>query len=114
MHRRGFVSILGATILAGCSALGQLGEPLEITDAETESTALGNVIANVTIENTISETHSGTLIGQVDVDGGDTYTESRQITVPGDETNSYRLEFDIDVRDSLSGSQYQFSAEIDQ
>lgn len=101
---------LGATTaIAGCSSL--LGE-LEVTNIEAASTPFGNVELLVTVENTAFTTRSGELTGQVDIEGGDTYTKSRSIQIQADDTNEYTFEFDIALGESLTGSSYTYDAWI--
>jgi len=115
MQRREFISKTGTagiavsvTALAGC-----LGGGLEVEDTEARVTGFGNVIVRVLVANSSSSSKSGTLLGQVDANGGDTYTERREITVTGDGSNTYDLEFDIAASDSLSASSFEYSAEIE-
>ena len=114
-------SVLGSVatgtvaLLAGCSGSGGGGivGGLTIDDTSAETTAFGNVVLTVAISNTSGSSKTSTLIGQVDVSDGDTYTENREITVPGDDSNTYELEFDIDFSESLSASEYEYSAHLE-
>lgn len=118
--RRAFLigSIVPATgLLAGCSAveealpIGDDGESdLQITGTDSRGTSFGNIELGVRVENTSSDTQSGTLVGQVNVDGGDTYTQSRSITVPGGQANTYTLGIDIPISRSLAGGSYTYDA----
>ena len=115
MERRDYIkSAIGSTVLpitlAGCSATGLVGG-LEVTGIDSTSTSFGNVIITARVENTSTEPISGELVGQVKLDTN-TYTESRNITVSPQESSSYQLEFDINLRDSLSGYQYTTEAWI--
>lgn len=121
MNRRGMLksaagvaSAGGLASIAGCSESTQnaiSSGGLEITDTESENTAFGNVVVHVMVQNTASSSKSATLVGQVDVEGGDTYTDQRDISVMGEDSNSYELEFDIDF--SLSASSYHYSAQLE-
>lgn len=97
--------------IAGCAGGGS---SLSVEDIQAQNTSFGNVIVAVLVANDGSESGSGTLIGQVDMDGGDTYTESRSITVASGDSNTYELEFDIDLGESLSGGSYEYSARIEE
>lgn len=115
MERRDYIkSAIGSIVLpitlAGCSATDLVGG-LEVTGIDSTSTSFGNVIITARVENTSTEPVSGELVGQVKLDTN-TYTESRNITVSPQESSSYQLEFDINLRDSLSGSQYTTEAWI--
>ena len=115
--RRSVLSAVSAgtvALLAGCSASGNgFGGGLTVDDTVAETTAFGNVVLTVAVSNTSGSSKTGTLIGQVDISGGDTYTERRGISVDGEGANTYELEFDIDISDSLSASEYEYSARIE-
>lgn len=114
MKRRTFVAVLGLGTLAGClERVGLDGGGLSVADARTELTDGGNVLGIVTVENTDSETRSGTLLGQLDFENADVYTQRREVTVPGDRSNTYELEFAIEDPASLQGEPYTFSADIE-
>jgi|GEM_PF-773389 hypothetical protein len=103
-------------VLAGCSGSdggGGIGGGLTVDDTSAETTAFGNVVLSVAVSNTSGSSNSDTLIGQVDMTGGDTYTERRDITVDGEQSNTYELEFDIDFSESLSASEFEYSARIE-
>lgn len=103
------------TLLAGCSGDGDvaLGGGLTIDDTSAETDAFGNVVLTVAVSNTSGSSKSSTLIGQVDISEGDTYTETRDISVAGEDSNTYELEFDIDFAESLSANQYEYSARLE-
>ncbi|WP_256393592.1 hypothetical protein [Natronoarchaeum rubrum] len=118
MHRRRFVRVATAGLavpLAGCSDSpgGGLGGGLEVTDVQSSTTLAGNVDLSVQVSNTSSDSASATLYGEVDIEGGDTYTESRSVTVSPDGSNSYELSFDIDFSESLSASSYEYQAWVE-
>lgn len=114
MNRREFglksaLAIGGIATLAGCSEVADdVTGGLEIADTQSGTTAFNNIRVVVLVQNTASGSRSGTLIGQVDIEGGDTFTERRSITVPGEGSNSYELGFDIDLSDQISGGQYRY------
>lgn len=113
-NRRSVVSGVCATIgaLAGCSSSG-LGGGLSIENVNAESTSFGNVVLTVSVSNSSSSSKSSTLLGQVDVTGGDTYTKRREITVTGDGSSTFELTFDIALSESLSATEYEYSAELE-
>lgn len=94
----------GALILAGCSSV--FGG-LEIVEFNSEVTSFGNIVVRVLVNNSGSSSAGARLVGQVDIQDGDTYTESRNITVLGGESNTYILRFDISLGDTLSGERYE-------
>lgn len=98
-----------ATILTGCS---QVTGGLEVSSTDSRTTAFGNVEVLAVVENTSGDTKSGTLQTQVDIQGGDTYTERENITVMGESSNSYTITHDVGLGDSLSAESYEYSAEI--
>lgn len=100
------ISVVG---FAGCSALGGL----EVESVNAQTTTFGNVKLQVVVANNSSDTESGTLVGQVDIKGGDTYTEQQSVTVPGNAANSYTLSFNIGLGDSLTADSFEYSAQIE-
>lgn len=122
MRRRNLVKSIGAVagigLIAGCSEFTKsagIGEQsdLEITDTDAQATTFGNVRLGVMVVNRGEKSGSATLAGQVDVQGGDTYTKRREITVSAGDSNSYTLEFDIDFAESLSADRFQYSARLE-
>lgn len=115
MNRRGFGKVALATIgsisIAGCSEVA--GGSLEVSDMDSHSTTWGNVVIRAMVVNNSTDSISGTLFGEVDVRGGDTYTESRSILVRGNDSSSYKLEFDVRAGESISGAQYEYSAWVE-
>lgn len=115
---KGFGVILSSGFMAGCSELGESTglveqSDLQISDTEAQSTTFGNVRLGVMVVNRGEKSGSATLVGQVDVQGGDTYTNRREITVAAGDSNSYMMEFDIDFSESLSAEKYQYSARLE-
>lgn len=115
MERRKFLqlSASGLTVstigIAGCGAIGGL----EIADMDSQTTALGNIEVLALVENTGGSSQDGELVTQVDIDGGDTYTEREVVTVAGDSSNSYTHSHDISFSASLSAERYEYSANIE-
>jgi len=110
MDRRRFLGLVPVAVglVTGCS---QLSGGLEIADASIASPVAGTIRMTVVVENTTPFSKSATLISRVDVDGGDTYTKRREITVPEDASRSYEFEFDADP-DAMADGGHEFSAEL--
>lgn len=112
--RRSVVSGVCATTLAavaGCSS--GIGGGLSVETVNARSTSFGNIVLTVSVSNSSGSSKSRTLIGQVDVSGGDTYTKRRTITVTADSSNTFELTFDIALSESVSASQYDYSVELE-
>ena len=102
--------------IAGCSGSGNgggIGGGLSVDTVDSQTTSFGNVVLTVSVSNSSGSSKSNTLMGQVNISGGDTYTQRRNITVPGESSNTFELEFDIDFSESLSASEYEYSAQIE-
>jgi len=116
MKRRHVLRASGAGVtaaavgLAGCG--GFLGG-LEVASVESRTTALGNVEVSVVVENTSGSSQTGELVTQVDVEGGDTYTERQEVTVPGNAENSYAVTHDLSLSESLTADSYEYNASIE-
>lgn len=108
----GTVGIVGA--LAGCSelesAVNESSSGLNIEDTDARNTSAGNLEIGALVENSAPDTKSKTLVGQVDIEGGDTYSSRTSITVPGNDTRTYTMTVDIPVSRSISGGRYQYDA----
>ncbi len=119
LNRRTVISNAGVGVLAtvaGCSGsdgTGGIGGGLSVESVNAQTTSFGNVVLTVSVSNSNSSSKSSTLVGQVDVSGGDTYTERREITVTGDSSSSFELEFDIAISESLSSDQYEYDAQLE-
>jgi len=112
----GLLSVGGLTALSGCSDAandisngGNTGS-LSVTDKSSDTTAFGNVVVRAVVANSGENAKSGTLVGQVEIEGGDTYTKRRNITVQGGHSSGFELKFDIDFGESLSGAKYRYNA----
>jgi hypothetical protein len=93
------------TSLGGC-----LSQSLSIQEIEDDTTEAGTITALVAVANDGSSATSAQLTVQCNVISGDTYTKTRQITVVGSRTNTYRFEFD--VQDSEVDNRYEIAASI--
>lgn len=101
--------------LAGCSGrLRAVTGGLKIENVDSRTTSLGDIVLTVTITNDSGSSKSSTLIGQVDISGGDTYTQRRDVTVTGDSSNTFELGFDVALSESLSANQYEYNTELEE
>lgn len=113
MDRRTFVQRAGSIALAGSVAgCSSVTGGLSVSSVNHYITSFGNVALMITVENSASDRRSGTVLGQVDVDGGQLYTKRRPVTVAGNDFVSLEMSFDIALSESLSGNQFTYSAQI--
>lgn len=98
------------TSLAGC---GSAGGGLEVVDQNARTTSFGNIEIEALVENSGSDVENGTLVGEVTLNEGRNYAETRDITVPSDTTQTYEIGIDIEITDSLSGSRFEYRAYIE-
>lgn len=80
---------------------------------DANSTAFGNVEIVAEVRNHGSETQTGTLVGEVDLDDGSTHTERTSVTVTGGQTDEHSVTIDLPISESLSGGRYQYDAWIE-
>jgi len=115
MQRRSYLKLSATGLVTSTVGLAGCGSPggLEIADTEAQGTALGNIEVTALVENTAGSSQDGELVTQVDIEGGDTYTERESVTVAGDSSNSYTHTHDIAVSESLSAERYEYSASIE-
>lgn len=119
MNRRSLVRTLATftfgTAIAGCTETIEdtqedLQSDLRVYAMDAETTAFGNIVMAVGVENRGSARGSEMLWGEVDIEGGDTYQKSQQISVGPQESKRFEFDFDIDLSESLSGSSYSYDA----
>lgn len=102
------------TALGGCSeAERAVSGGLSVVEARGEPTTFGNAEITVTVENTASESKSGTLNVEVELDNGQTYTKSRYIRVPGESTDTFEFTIDISIVDAFSSNEGTLDAWIE-
>ncbi|WP_248516693.1 hypothetical protein [Salinarchaeum laminariae] len=104
-------------LFSGCAGILEEADKavsgeLKVVSRDSRNTAMGNVEIGAQIQNTGSDSKSGTLVAQVDVEGGDTHTQRKSVTVPGDQLRSYTVSIDIPMSDSLTGFEYRYDAWI--
>lgn len=97
------------TVTAGCtgSSSGNSGPDLQIADRNAEITTFGDVVATVTVVNEGDESGTGEVRVEVELDAGETYSESKVVRVGPDETQTYEIEIDIGAVDALASSEAQ-------
>lgn len=113
MLRRGYLAGLVAlpgVAVAGCA---EVTGGLEVVAIDSRETTFGNIQILARVENHGSDTETGTLAGEVDLDNGSSYTERTSVTVPGDTISTESVSIDIPVSTSLSGGRYQYDASIE-
>lgn len=96
--------VIASALVAALLAVGCLGgfgaqSDLRVTDIDGDWTEGGTLEIQVTVLNAGSAGGTGTVVVQADVDGGDTYTDRRDVTLPagGSETFSVAFEPPADV-----------------
>lgn len=81
------VGVIGLfTPLAGC---GFDSGALEVTNVEAEVTSEQNVQLTIDVQNTFSESRTGTLTAEVDVNDGERYTNARQVNLPAESSDTF-------------------------
>lgn len=103
-----------AAVLPGCASSSSLGSSLEVSDTDSSTTMGGNIRLRAMVVNDSSDSASGTLYGEIDVQGGDTYTKTRGVTISPNRSNSYDLKFDIRLSESISGARYEYTAWVEE
>lgn len=96
--------IVSLVLIAGCS--GGVGGGLEIAAQDADTTAFGNVVITVTVENTAQEPREGSVFCEVDV-GGRVYEQSEFVTVGSESRTTIQLEYDIPLSDYGEGGEYR-------
>lgn len=100
----------GLVTLAGCSGSSQDANGLSVEDTDTRSTTFGNIVVAVLVENITDDTKSARLHAEVDVDGGNLYEESDDISVTSGGREKFQLKFDISAEESMNAEQYEYRA----
>lgn len=98
------VLVASSVAFAGCTS----GPQLEVSDTEAQATAFGNVNVYAAVTNSGEERGSATLKAQVELDSGNTYTKTKQVTVGPRDSNTYTFKFDIPLTESLSTEQFTY------
>lgn len=106
-------------VLGGCSEFQSTieeetgaGGDFSVVSSDAESTDFGNVNVAARVENTYSDSRSGTLVAQAELERGDTFTAERSVDVPSEQTRDYTVGIDIPISDSLTGFSYRHDAWI--
>ncbi|WP_083252614.1 hypothetical protein [Haladaptatus sp. W1] len=113
LRKGGLLLLTGVmTSLSGCGGIIKgVTSPLEVTSKDARSTSFGNVIVTARVSNQSDERQSGTLWGEVNIDGGSSYEESVYVTVPPNSDKDYEIKFDIKF--SEFGEQYTYDAWVE-
>lgn len=113
MNRRGMLArtALASALLVATSGCAQFLGELNIVDASIDSPSPGRFVLTVVVENTAPLLQSGTLIGRIDTDSGETRTKQQNISVPSNSSTSFEFEFGSGS-DTLTNQSVEYSAEI--
>lgn len=117
-RRRYMVGSIVPTIglLSGCSTLESIVDEatpgLEVVATDARWTTFGNVEVAARVENSASDSKSGTLAAEVNIQGN-TYTSRKAITVPGETVQDFTVTVDIPISDSISGGSISYDASIE-
>jgi hypothetical protein len=103
--RRLSVVSLAAVFLVASGCLGSFGEEsdLRVTEIDGDWTESGTLEILVTVRNAGSVEGTGTVVVQADVDGGDTYTDRRDVTLPAGGSETFSVEFEPPADEAGSG-----------
>lgn len=116
-NRRAFLLATASGVAlatAGClNEIQQMASDLNIADVESQTTVTGGIELIVAVENAGSSREDGVLAGEVDIQGSDTLTETRNISVGAESVNTFTLSFSPDVSDRVSSSQFSYDVWLD-
>lgn len=113
-HARAASAVVLIGVVGGCSeATEKVTGGLSVVEAQGETTTWGDAKIMVTVENTASESKSGTLYVELSLDNGETYSESRYIRLPGGSSDTYEFTVDISIFDSLSSTEGSIDAWVE-
>lgn len=107
--KKGMIGVAATIPLAGCVA----GSGMDIEDVDTRTTTFGNIIVAVLVVNRTDEKQSETIVAEVDIDGGNLYTERKTVSLPPNTKDKVEIKFDIDLSESLSATRYEYNAEFE-
>lgn len=85
------------------------GPDLQIADRDAEITTFGNVVATVTVVDEGDEAGTGEIWVEVDLNAGDTYSESEIVRLEPDDTQTYEIEVNIDAVDALASDEAEIN-----
>lgn len=120
VHRRsvvrwGFATLVTGAVgtIAGCLGSGpngsSSGPDLQIADRNAEITTFGNVVATVTVVNEGDEAGTGEVWVEVNLNAGDTYSESKVVRLEPDETQTYEIEVNVGAVDALASDEAEIN-----
>lgn len=113
MNRRSVLSTtatLSIASVAGCASAFNEPAQAEVTDSSWEWGVPFELTVLATVYNQGGSSYSGTLVVQAEP-GGVTYTERRGITVRPGDSNTFRVEFQVDSGDYGEPGQYEVRLE---
>lgn len=99
--------------IAGClgsdSNGSSSGPDLQIADRDAEITTFGNVVATVIVVNEGDEAGTGEVWVEVDLNAGDTYSESEVVRLEPDDTQTYEIEVNVGAVDALASDEAEIN-----
>lgn len=113
--RWGFATLGTSAVgtMAGClgsdSNDSSSGPDLQIADRDAEITTFGNVVATVTVVNEGDEAGTGEVWVEVDLNAGDTYSESEVVRLEPDDTQTYEIEVNVGAVDALASDEAEIN-----
>lgn len=97
---------------AGClgsDSNSSSGPDLQIANRDADITPLGNVVATVTVVNEGNEAGTGEIWVEVDLNAGDTYSESEVVRLEPDDTQTYEIEVNVGAVDALASDEAEIN-----
>lgn len=85
------------------------GPDLQIADRNAEITTFGNVVATVTVVNEGDEAGTGEVWVEVNLNAGDTYSESEVVRLEPDDTQTYEIEVNVGAVDALASDEAEIN-----
>lgn len=111
-NRRTFLLVVASGTVggtAGClDEVNELVSDLEIVAMDANATSTGGVELVAEVENHGSSRQEAVLAGEVDIQGSETLTDSEEISVGAERSNTFTLSFSPSASDRLSGSEFTY------
>jgi len=95
--------VVAALVAAGCLGSGGDEGDLRVTDIDGDWTDRGTLEVQVTVTNLGSAEASGTVVARAELDGGETYTDRREVTLPPGRSATVAVVFEPPVDAAGSG-----------
>lgn len=110
-YSRRSVLAAGAALLApigaGCNEVSsEITGGLEIENSWSDTDGWGNVVIGAYIRNTASSRESGTLAAQVDIQEGETLSNSKPVRIQGETAERIEITVEVAFTESLTGYSY--------